>query len=79
MATKYLRSGTLYFGEERLGFSHKEVGTHYIWSGFAIELYLEKVYPETIIIMGRWASSALLRYIRIQVSKLSKSISTLMK
>ena len=61
MTTKSLRSGILYFGKERLGFSHKEVGTHFIWSGFAMEIYLDKVYPETIMIMGRWASSAFLR------------------
>ena len=29
------------------------------------------------MIMGQWASSAFLRYIRIQVSYLSKGISTL--
>ena len=61
-----------------MGFSHKEVGTHSILSGFAMELCLAKVYPETIMIMGRWASSAFLMYIRIQVSDLSKGISTLM-
>ena len=52
MTTKYLRSGTLSFGEEILGFSNKEVGTHSIWSGFSMELYLAKAYPETIMIMG---------------------------
>ena len=77
MKTKYLRSGTLYFGEETLGFSNKEVGNYSIQSGFDMELYLAKLYPETIMIMGRWASSSLLRYIRIQVSDLSKGISTL--
>ena len=45
MTTNSLRAGTLYFGKERLGFSHKEVGTHSIQSGFAMELYLAKVYP----------------------------------
>ena len=79
MKTKSLREGTLSFGKERLGFSHKEVGTHSIRSGFSIELYLAKFYPETIMIMGRWASSAFLRYIRIQVSDLSKGTSTLMR
>ena len=54
------------------------MGTHSIWSGFATELYLAKVYLETIIIMGIWESSTFLRYIRIQVSDLSKGISTLM-
>ena len=43
-----------------------------------MELYLSKLYPETIMIMGRWASSAFLRYIRIQVSDTRKGISTLM-
>ena len=43
-----------------------------------MELYLAKVYPETIMIMRRWESSTFLRYIRIQVSDHSKGISTLM-
>ena len=51
MTTKSLRVGTLSFGEERLGFSHKSVGPHSIGSGFAMELYLDKLYPETIMIM----------------------------
>ena len=78
MTTKSLRSGTLYFCEERLGLSHKEVGAHSIWSGFAMELYLSKVYLEAIMLMGQWERSALLWYIHIQVSDLSKGISTLM-
>ena len=44
-----------------------------------MELYLAKLYPETIMIMEHLASSAFLRYIRIQVSDLSKGISTLME
>ena len=79
MTTKSLRSGTLSFGEERLGFSHKEVGTHSLWSGFSMELFLEKLYLEKIVIVGLWASSAFMRYIRIQVSDLIKGIGTLMK
>ena len=77
MKTKSLRSGTLSLGKERLEFSHKELGTHSIWSGFSMELYLAKVYPEKIMIMGRWESSAFLSYIRIHVSDLSKVISIL--
>ena len=45
MTTNSLREGTLYFGEKRLGLSHKEVGTHSIRSWFAMELYMAKVYP----------------------------------
>ena len=78
MTTKSLSSGTLSFGKEILGFSHKEAGTHSIRSGFAMELYMAKVYPKTIMIMGRWSSSAFLRYIHIHVSDLNKVISTLM-
>ena len=78
MTTKSLRSGTLSFGKERLVFSHKEEGTHSIWSGFSIELYLAKVYLEIIMIMGRRESSTFLRYICIQVSDFIKGISTLM-
>ena len=52
MTTNSLRVGTLSFGKERLGFSHKEVGTHSIRSCFAMELYLAKLYLGTIMIMG---------------------------
>ena len=79
MKTKSLRSITIYFCKEILGFSHKEVGNHSIWSGFAMELYLYKVYAETIVIMGLWEISAFLRYILIQVSDLSKGIIAIMK
>ena len=44
-----------------------------------MEIYLAKVYPETIMIMGRWESSAFLRYIHNQVSDISKGISTFTK
>ena len=54
------------------------MGTHSIRSGFAMELYLAKVYPETTMIIGHWASNDFLRYIRIQVSNISKGIITLM-
>ena len=43
-----------------------------------MELFLAKVYLETIMIMGRWYSNAFLQYIRIQVSDFSKAISALM-
>ena len=79
MKTNSLRAATLSFGKERLVFSHKEVGTHSIRSGFTMEHFLDKVYLETIMVMGRWGSSAFMWYIRIQVSDLSKGISNLMK
>ena len=78
ITTKPLRSGKFFFVKEILGLSHKQVGTHSIRSGSAMELYLDKLYPEKIMIMGRWASSAFLCHIRIQVSDLIKGISNLM-
>ena len=71
-------SGTTSFGEERLGFSHKEVGTHSLCSGFSMEIFLAIVYPETVMIIGRWSRNSLPWYIQIQVSGLSKVISDLM-
>ena len=76
--TKSLRPGTLSFGEEIIGLCHKEVGTNSLRSGFTMELFLERVYPETIMIIGTWYSNAFLWYIRIQVSDISSGISDLM-
>ena len=78
MTTKSLSSVTLSFGEEHLGLSHKEVGTHSLRSGFVMELFLSRLYPETIMIIGRYSRNAFLRYIRIQVINPSKGISNLM-
>ena len=75
---KTSRSGKIFIGEERLGFSHKEVVNHSLWSGFAMDIFLDRVYTETIIIIGRWYRNAILRYIWIQVSDLRKTISDLM-
>ena len=77
MTTKYVRPDTFSFGKERLGFSHKDVGTHSLRSGFTIELFLENVYLETIMIIGWWDSKSFLWYICIQVSNLCKGISDL--
>ena len=78
MITKSPRSGTLFFGGECLGFSHKEVGTHSLRSGFSMELFLSREYPEKIMIIGQWLINALLLYIQIQVINISKCIRDLM-
>ena len=78
MATKSLRSGTLYFDKEELGFSPTDVVTNYLRSELAMELSLDKIEEETIIIIGRWDRNAFLWYIRILVSDLKEDISTLM-
>ena len=54
------------------------MGTHLLRSVFAVELFLARLYPETIIIIERWPINDFLRYIRIQVSDLNKDISEIM-
>ena len=59
-------------------FSHKEVGTHSLQYGFYLEIFLARVYPEIIMIIGLCSRNSFLRYIRIQVSNLSKGIRDIM-
>ena len=47
-------------GEEKLGFTAKDVGTHSIRTSFATLLYLKKAGPILIQIGGRWKSTAFL-------------------
>ena len=65
-----LRTGTLSFGEESLRFSHTGVGTHSLRSIFAMEIFLEILYPEKIMIIGQCSINDFLWYIRIQFSNL---------
>ena len=78
MTTKSLRSVTLSFGEGCIGFYHNEVCTHSLWSCFSMELSIQILYSETIMSIGIWYRNAFVRYIRIQVSNLSKRIRDLM-
>ena len=58
-------------GEEKLGFTAKEVGTHSIRTSFATLLYLRKVDPILIQIGGRWKSTAFLKYIRRDTTEIA--------
>ena len=78
MIIQSLISRTLSFREECLGFSHKEVGAHSFWSGFSMELFLSRLYPEIIMIIGRCFSNYFIMYKRNQVRNLSKGISEIM-
>ena len=59
-----LRGAVALFGEDRLGFTIKDFGTHSIRSGAAMAMYIDNVHVYTIMIIGRWSSDAFLRYIR---------------
>ena len=73
-----LRGAAALFGEDRLGFTIKDIGTHSIRSGAAMAMYLDNVPVYTIMIIGRWSSDAFLRYIRKQVEQFSHNVSSRM-
>jgi hypothetical protein len=65
-------------GQEKLGFTSADVGTHSNRSGGAMGMFLAGTPVYTIMLMGRWSSDAFMRYIRKQVLQLSHGISTKM-
>ena len=73
-----LRSAVTAMGEKRLGFTANDIGCHSIRSGGAMAMCLGKVPSYTIMIIGRWKSTAFLDYIRKQVAEFSMDISSLM-
>ena len=70
-----LQAAAKRIGEDVLGFSHTDVGTHSIRSGAAMAMYLAGVPVFTIMLIGRWSSDAFLRYIRRQVLQFSAGVS----
>lgn len=58
-------------GEDILGFTSKDVGTHSNRSGFAMMMYLGGESVFKIMLIGRWLSNAFLRYIEKQVREFS--------
>ena len=75
---KFLRGAATLFGEDRLGFTIKDIGTHSIRSGSAMAVYLDNVPVYTITIIGRWSSDAFIRYIRKQVEQFIHNVSSRM-
>jgi len=69
-----LRAACATIGSTRLGFEPDEIGTHSLRSGAAMEMYLAGVPVYTIMLIGRWSSDALLRYIRRQVEQFAKDV-----
>jgi hypothetical protein len=65
-------------GQEKLGLTSADVGTHSNRSGGAMGMFLVGTPVYTIMLMGRWSSDAFMRYIRKQVLQLSHGISTKM-
>ena len=59
-----LRAACATIGSAQLGFEPKEISTHSLRSGAAMEMYLAAVPVYTMMLIGRWSSYAFLRYIR---------------
>ncbi len=72
----HLRAAAVQYGDDRLGFPLKKLGTHSIRSGAATAMFIAGVPVETIKMIGRWRGNAFLRYIRTQVQQVTKGVAT---
>lgn len=75
---KRIRLAATAIGPDILGFTAEQIGLHSARSGAAMAMYLSGVPVFTIMLLGRWASDAFLRYIRKQVKEFSHGISNKM-
>jgi len=66
--------GVVTIGETKLGIRRSEIGTRSICSGAAMAMYLVGVPVFSIMLIGRWSSTAFLKYIRKQVQEFSQDI-----
>ncbi len=69
-----LRAAATAVGSARLSFEPKEIGTHSLCLGAAMEMYLARVPVYTIMLIGRWSSDAFLRYIQKQVEQFLRHV-----
>ena len=72
------RTNATKIGEDVLGFTPKDIGTHSNRSAAAMAMFLDDTPVFMIMLMGRWSSDAFLKYIRRQVLEFSKGISSRM-
>ena len=66
-----LRCAAHRLGKDCLGYASTAVGTHSLRSGAAMAMYLSNTPVFTIMLIGRWKSTAFLHYIRRQVQEFS--------
>jgi hypothetical protein len=75
---KQLRDAAAAVGEKKLGFPVDRIGTHSIRAGAAMAMFLAGVPCETIQLIGRWRSRTFMKYLRIQVTALTRGVTTKM-
>ena len=71
-----IRRAASSIGEAQLGFPIDELGTHSIRSGAAMAMHLDQVPRYEIMIIGRWASDAFMRYLRVQIMQFAQHVSS---
>ena len=62
-------------GQDVINIQVGEIGTHSIWSGAVMAMYLGNLLVYTIMMLGRWSSNVFLQYIRKQVEQFSHNVS----
>jgi hypothetical protein len=75
MIADLCRDGVATIGETKLGILRSEIGTHSIRSGAVMAIYLSGVPVFSIMLIGRWSSTAFPKYIQKQVQEFSQGIS----
>jgi hypothetical protein len=76
MITDLCRDRVVAIGKTKLGIHRSEIGTRSIRSGAAMAMYLTGVPVFSIMLIGRWSSTAFLKYIQKQVQEFSQGISS---
>jgi hypothetical protein len=70
-----LRAACALVRSGKLVFEPREISTHSLRSGAAMEMYFTGVPVYTIILIGRWMRDAFLHYIRRQVEQFLRNVS----
>ncbi len=78
MIVNLIRDGIVAIGETKHGINQSEIGSKSIRSGAAMAMYLAGTPVFSIMLVGRWPSTAFLKYIRKQVQEFSHGISSKM-
>jgi hypothetical protein len=80
MIADLCRDGVLLvtIGETKLGTRRSEIGTRSIRSGAVMAMYLTGVPVFSIMLIGRWSSTAFLKYIWKQIQEFLQGISSKM-
>lgn len=75
---KFMRRTADAIGQDKLGFSSDDIGTHSVRSGAAMAMLLDNTPIFLIALVGRWSSDACLKRIRKQVLETAKGVSSRM-